>query len=65
MKYMGTTYLITVLKFGVQFAEEMVQAVAVGTLQRKTRFAARGIILLHQDSSMALFSSFSQGIFFY
>lgn len=62
MKYMRTTYLITVLKFGVQFVEEMVQAVAVGIVQRKTRFAARGIILC-QDSSMASFSSFSQGIF--
>lgn len=52
MKYMKTTHLTTVLKFGIRFSEEMVQAVAVGILQRKARVAARGIVLPCQESSI-------------
>lgn len=52
MKYMRTTHLTTVLKFRIKFSEDVVQIVAVGILQRKARFSAKGIILPCQESSI-------------
>lgn len=52
MKYMRTAHLQLCWSLGLKFQEGMVQAVAVGILQRKARYAAGGLILPCQESSI-------------